>query len=154
MQAQDKNSDYKYWFTWGGMFYNKTATGNISYSFSLGDNFYKVGYLLHNVSKHSWISSGNSENADINAISISVGKRFQSEWWETTFFVGPAYVFGENDFPNVNNEKYDTIGLQTEMQILFRYANEFGIGVGLWGNLNLNNSYVGVNINLTLGNGK
>jgi hypothetical protein len=154
LQAQDKNSAYKYWFTWGGMFDGENLSGNISYSFSLGNNFYKIGYLVKDEFNPSPWGGGSFETADFNSISISIGKRFQSEWWQTTFFVGPAYVFGENDFPNGNNEKYDTIGLQTEMQILFRYADELGLGIGLWGNMNLNKSHVGININLTLGNGK
>ncbi len=152
LQAQEKETDYKYWMTLGGMFVGENVSGNIGYCFSLGTNFYKVGYLIQD--KFRSFGGGSVETADFNSIDISIGKSFQTEWWQVAFFVGSSYVFGAKSISNDFRENYDTIGLQTDIQLLFRYANELGIGLGLWGNINIKNSSAGVNINLTIGNGK
>ena len=45
-------------------------------------------------------------------------------------------------------------GLRTDIQLLFKLANEVGFGIGLYGNLNFIKNYAGVSVNITLGNGK
>ena len=152
LQAQEEDSSYKYWMTFGGGYIGENISGNLSYSFSLENNFYKVGWLIQD--EFHLFGGGSIITADFNSIDISVGKRFQSEWWQTTFFAGPSYVFGEKKVSNSNKEKYNTVGLQTDIQLLFRLADEIGIGVGLWGNANFEKSRVGININITMGNGK
>ncbi len=147
LQAQENNSDYKYWMTWGLMWINEDISGNLSYSFSISDNFYKVGWLIQDKFNPF---GGSFETAELNSIGVSIGKRFQNEWWHAAIFAGPSYVFGENKV----REKYDTIGLQTDIQLLFRFANEIGIGVGLWGNANFEKSRAGINVNITIDNGK
>ncbi len=128
------------------MIYDGYISGNLSYSFSIGDNFYKVGSVSYGKFMR--------ESPDFNSIDISIGKRFQSEWWQAAIFAGPSYVSVNKSIGNGNRENHGTIGLQTDIQLLFRYANELGIGIGLWGNLNKEKSSAGFNIVLTLGNGK
>ena len=154
LQAQDKDSSYKYWMTWGFMFLDGNVSGNLGYSFSIGENFYKTGWLVQDKFEPSPWGGGSIEMADFNSVDISIGKRYQSEWWQANVFAGPSYVFGDNSISNGNREKYNTIGLQTDIQLLLRLANEIGIGVGLWGNANFVKSHAGININITLGNGK
>jgi len=154
LQAQEDDSSYKYWMTWGFMLINDDISGNLGYSFSLAENFYKVSWLVQDKFEPSPWGGGSIEMADFNSIDISIGKRFQSEWWQSNIFVGPSYVFGGKDISTSNREKYSTIGLQTDIQLLFRLADEIGIGVGLWGNANFEKSRAGININITLGNGK
>ena len=147
LHAQADDSSYKYWMTFGFMFMNENISGNLGYSFSIGENFYKVGVLAKNEDFFS-------PKYKFRSIDISFGKRFISEWWQTSFFAGPSYVFGDNSTSNGNKEIYESIGLQTDIQLLFRLADEIGIGVGLWGNVNFEKSLVGINVNITLGNGK
>ncbi len=151
LQAQENDSNYKYWMTWGFMWINEDISGNLSYSFSIDDCFYKVGWLIQDEFNPF---GGSFETAELNSIDFSIGKRFQSKWWQAAFFAGPSYVFGENKVSNGDREKYDTFGLQTDIQLLFRLADEIGIGAGLWGNANFEKSLAGININITLGNGK
>ncbi len=147
LQAQEKNSSYKYWMTWGFMIVDNNISGNLGYSFSLGDNFYKVGIIVKD-------DSFFSPKYRFRSVDISIGKRFITEWWQANVFIGPSYVFGDNSISNGNREKYETVGLQSDIQLLFRLADEIGIGVGLWGNANFLKSNVGLNINITIGNGK
>jgi hypothetical protein len=149
--AQKGDSTYKYWMTVGG-WVDRDIRLNFNYSFSLGNNFYKVGYFIR---------GGFSQNPSIgndgylyNSFDISIGKRFQSEWFQVAFFAGPSYVFGKKQISPDNDEKFYTIGLETDVQLLFRPANEVGVGIGLYGNINFERSFVGININITLGNGK
>lgn len=151
LYAQNADTTYKYWMTIGGWI-NKDVSLNFNYNFSLGNNFYKVGYF---------IKGGFSQNPSIgedgylyNSVNISIGKRFQSEWFQASVFGGPSFVFGKKRISPNNTEKYNTVGLETDVQLLFRPANEVGIGIGLYGNLNFIKNYAGININLTLGNGK
>ncbi len=152
LQAQESDSSYKYWMTLGLGSFDDNISGNLSYSFSIGENFYKVGWLIQD--EFNPISGASFGSADFNSIDISIGKRFQSEWWQASFFAGPSFVFGENKISSGNRERYNTIGLQTDIQLLLRLADEIGIGVGLWGNANFEKSRAGINVNITLGNGK
>ncbi len=151
LQAQEKDSSYKYWMTFGLGSIGDNISGNLSYSFSVGENFYKVGWLIQD----EFNPIGSSfETVDFNSIDFSIGKRFESEWWQAVLFAGPSFLFGEKKVANGNRERYNTIGLQTDIQLLFKLADEIGIGVGLWGNANFEKSSAGININITLGNGK
>lgn len=146
-----EDTTYKYWISVGGWI-GKNVSLNFNYSFSLGGNFYKVGYFTR---------GGFSQNPSVgndgylfNTIDISVGKRLQSEWFQTSVFAGLSYVFGKKEISQGNYEKYYTLGLESDIQLLFRIADEIGLGVGLYGNLNFIKNYAGININLILGNGK
>lgn len=149
IKAQVDSTDYKYWMTWGFMI-NKDISGNLNYTFSLGDNFFKV-----NSFGRGSILGGPGENGfRYNSVDVSIGKRFQSEWFQATIFSGPAFVFGEQRQEHGNNNHFNTVGIQSDLQLLFRLANEVGIGIGLYSNLNFKSSFWGFNINITIGNGK
>lgn len=149
--AQEEEETIKYWITVGCWVDRDIAT-NISYSFSLGDNFYKVGYLSKG---DSFPFRGfGSDNILIRSVDISFGKRLQSDWFQLALFIGPSYVFGKKLLQTDKIEKFNSIGLEADIQLLFRLANEVGIGAGLYGNLNSVKNYIGINVNLTIGNGK
>ncbi len=146
--AQEKDTTYKYWVTLGlGVI--KTSI-NLSYNFSIDDKFYKVGYL----NRGGLLTTTGKDGYLYNSMDISIGKRLQTEWFQISLFSGPSYVFGKKRATSGDHEKYNTIGLETDAQLLFRAANEVGIGLGLYSNLNFERSYAGINISLTLGNGK
>jgi len=152
LTAQDSTNEYKYWLTLGaGVGVDEqTVSVNFNYSFSLGDNFYKIGYL-----HRGGILGGPGEDGLLNtAVDISIGKRIQSDWFQVSFFTGPSFIFGEKSIGHGDSEKFKTVGLETYMQLLFRPENALGIGFGVYGNLNFVKSYVGINLNLTIGNGK
>ena len=151
MSAQGKDSTYKYWMT-VGFFFNPDITFNLNYSFSLGNNFYKVGYQTKG---DGLIWGGFGKNKYLfRSLDFSIGRRLQSKWFQASLFIGPSYVFGKKLLMTNTVEDFSTIGLETDMQVLFRPANEVGIGIGLFGNLNFIKNSAGININLTLGNGK
>ncbi len=149
LYAQKEDSTYKYWMT-VGFWVHKDMTVNFDYNFSVNNNFYKIGYLINGIS----LWNGGLTSNNHRAINISIGKRLQTEWFQVAFFAGPSYVFGKKQISVDNDEKFNTIGLETDVQLLFKPANEVGIGIGLYGNLNFEKSFVGININITLGNGK
>lgn len=149
--AQEEDTAYKYWITLGG-WVERNASLNLNYSFSICDNFYKVGYFIRGGFSQS--PSVGDDGYLFNTIDISIGKRFQSEWFQASVFAGPSYIYGEKRISQGNNENYNTVGLESDVQLLFRLADEVGVGVGLYGNLNFEKIYAGLNVNLTLGNGK
>ena len=153
LKAQEQDSTYKYWMTLGLMAYNNNgATLNLSYSFNIGHNFYKAGYSAKGDILHTSVPA--KDGYQYQAVDVSIGKRWQSEWFQAALFAGPAYVFGKKRITYGNNEDYHTVGLNTDLQLLFRLANEVGIGVGLYGNVNFDHSYAGINVNFAIGNGK
>jgi hypothetical protein len=151
LAAQEKDTTYKYWITVGAWI-GRNLSENLSYNFSLGDNFYKVGYFIRG--GFSETPSVGEDGYLFNTVDISVGKRLQSKWFQSSMFVGPSFVFGKKRASFGNTDDYETAGLEADIQLLFRPANEVGIGVGLYGNLNFVKNYIGLNVNLTLGNGK
>ena len=159
--AQEKDTIYKYWITIGGGFWpEQDISFNINYSFSpnfsflSGDNFFKVGYLSKGGFSFGENLGVGSDGYLYNTIDISIGKRLLSEWFMACVFLGPSYVFGKERTPYGPYKQFRTFGLESDIQLLFRPGNDIGIGVGLYSNLNLANFYTGININITLGNGK
>lgn len=152
--AQGEDTTYKYWITIGGMLTNEVASINLGYSFSLGSNFYKASYLQKSGFSLSSNSVVGNDGYLYNSIDVSIGRRLQSEWFQAALFIGPSYLFGKKEVTENNYENYNTVGLQSDLQLLCRIADEVGIGVGLYGNLNFENNYAGLNVNVTLGNGK
>jgi hypothetical protein len=145
--SQDNDSSYKYWMTLGIMPLFNDVSVSFSYNFSIKDNFYKIGYQK----KGNSITEGLGHM--FNTIDISYGKRIISEWIFADFFIGPSYIYGEK-LAAKNRENFKTAGLQADTQLLFRMANEIGIGFGLYGNLNFERSYTGFSLYFTIGNGK
>jgi hypothetical protein len=138
----------------GAIYFNENNISvGASYAFSLGDYFFKAGYLARGA-----FSLGDGPGYDntghyYKSVDICLGQRFQSEWFQSAFFAGPAYVFGKK---RVNDEiiNYGTAGLQTDIQLLFRAANEIGLGIGLYANFNFEQSFAGINLNISFSNGK
>ena len=151
LHAQNEENSYKYWMTIG-FWAHRDVNINANYCFSLMTNYYKVGYFMR-----GGLSEEPTTDEDgylIQSIDLSIGKRLQSKWFQASLFGGPAFVFGKRRISVFNDEKFNTVGLETDIQLLFRLANEVGLGVGLYGNLNFIKNYAGININITLGNGK
>jgi len=154
LPAQEKDTTYKYWMTIGVMIVNWDFTGNFNYTFSLNDNFYKVNYLTKGADVIAQQQLPGREGIFYNSIDVSIGKRIKSKWFQASFFAGPAYVYGEKYIDTNRKDKFKTAGLQMDAQFLFRLANEVGIGVGLFANLNFEKNFMGFDVNITLGNGK
>ncbi len=87
------------------------------------------------------------------SIDVSIGKRLQSEWFQTAFFIGPSYIFGKKRNNNLVNN-FTAFGFQSDIQSIFRLANEIGVGLDFFANLNFERSFIGLDINITMGNGK
>lgn len=150
-QEKDSAAVYKYWITTGA-WVDRVLTLNCSYSFSSGSNFYKVGYIRHG---ENFPFGGIDLNGVIsNSVDVSIGKRYQTTWFQVSHFIGPCLVFGKKSISLDKNESFATAGIEMITQLLFRPANEVGIGFGLIGNINFEKSYAGLTINITLGNGK
>ncbi len=160
-EAQKEEASYKYWITIGGGFWpDQDISLNINYSFSpsfsflTGGTFFKVGYLTKGGFSFNRNIGVGEDGFLYNTIDLSIGKRLLSERFIACLFLGPSYIYGEERTPYGPYYKFRTFGLESDIQLLFRLANEVGIGVGLYGNLNFVNNYAGMNINITLGNGK
>ena len=105
LKAQNEENIYKYWMTLGCGFQNKYIAINFNYSFSLGDNYYKVGFFERG--EFNPFGDGLSPGEDgylIHSVDISIGKRFQSKWFEASFWGGPSYLFGEKKITADNYE--------------------------------------------------
>lgn len=143
-----RREQFKYWLTFGYWVFTE-ASINLSYSFSLAHNFYKIGYAI----RGSQLGGTGKDGRLYYSLDYSIGKRVQSPWFSYAFFIGPSYLWGVRKNLN-SDEHFTTVGLRGDLQLLFRPANEFGFGLGFYGNLNFEKCFVGVNIDLTIGNGK
>lgn len=153
--CQNNDSTYKYWMTIGIWNQNQEMTFNLDYSHSLGDYFYKVGFLF----KGEWSPLGSSNIAGPDkyifyTVRTSIGKRFQSKWFQTSVFCGPALLFGDKGINYDLDKKFTTVGLESKIQLLIKPANEVGFGISFYGNLNPMKNFEGINLNVTIGNGK
>lgn len=149
-QSKDTVSNYKYWVS-AGIWADREVTYNLNYSFASANCFYKAGYMRKG--EHFMGGIGKDEII-FNTFDFSIGTRMQTKWFQASYFIGPSFLFGKQHLLSDEIVNYKTFGLQMETQLLFRPANEFGIGIGLYANVNLKRHYAGLNINVTLGNGK
>jgi hypothetical protein len=147
---QRNDTTYKYWMTGGIMLQSKDASVNVSYNFSINDFFYKVGYRAVGGAP---LQRFGSLEREFNTFDISIGRRTISDWVFAAFFIGPCFIYGDK-LVDHDIKNFNTIGLQVDAQLLFRLANEIGIGLGLFGNLNFERAYAGIGLNVTIGNGK
>jgi hypothetical protein len=127
--AQEEDSSYKYWITVGrGFWPEQDISFNINYSFSpnfsflSGDNFFKVGYLTEGGFSFNKLGVG-KDGFRYNTVDISIGKRLLSEWFMACLFLGPSYVFGEKRTLRGPYEKFKTLGVESDIQLLFRPGN-------------------------------
>lgn len=151
--CQSIDTTYKYWMSAGFWIEEQRGiTFEGDYTFSLDNNFYKVAYLYRG-------GLLGDMNADVGkyifgSVNILAGKRLQSKWFQASLFCGPSYVYGSRGITGGFNEKFNTAGLDLQTQLIFRLANEIGIGIGLNGNLNFVKNFGDIFINITIGNGK
>jgi len=155
IQSQDKDSVYKYWMT-GGIWFQEYLQGSVtlSYQFSLDNYFYKVGYLVNGA---AGLDGGFIANADdflFRSVNISIGDRLEDRYYQIATFIGPAYVFGEERNNKNELENFSTVGLQVDAQFVFKPVSEIGLGLGLYSNLNVKQSFYGMNVLINIGNGK
>ena len=122
--GQSKDTTYKYWMTIGISAENYVGiTFDADYSFSLGDYFYKVGYL----------SKGGIESGDMpyggqwffRSYNVSIGKRYMVRWFQASLFCGPSYVhiIKGNDF--ISDETFHTVGLAAQVQLLLKLPKKW-----------------------------
>lgn len=137
---------YKYWLTFStGFIPQNYISSSYSYHFSWREYFIKAGIF----GRISWSLSG----LQCTSYDISLGKRNLTKWFMGSYYLGLAYTKGELR-DNGNTNRFNTIGLQGNVQYVLRLADEIGIGVGGYANLNYFRSYLGAEINFTIGNGK
>lgn len=143
--------DYKYWLASGIFLHpNAFASSSFSYNFSIGDYFYKVGAL----GRGGLLRKGaGKDGLRFEEYDISIGRRRMSEWFISGYFGGISYING-NIKRGVEPEPFRTIGIQTQVYGLFRFADEFGFGISIYGNLNSIRSFYGGEILFTMSNAK
>jgi hypothetical protein len=147
--SEDRDSTYKYWLTLG-FWADRDVSSTLNYSFSLGDDFFTVGYF----DRSGMLGGLASDGFHFKAVNASIGERVQSTWFHISGFIGPSYVFGRKLISGGSQESFNTFGIDLQTQLMFRPANEVGIGLALYGNLNLVRNYSGFRFMLTFGNGK
>ncbi|NLT51274.1 MAG: hypothetical protein GXX85_10185 [Ignavibacteria bacterium] len=151
--AQESDSTNSYWMTLGFFINpvdNSELTGNFDLNYKIKDFFYKVGFFAQGGVLKQFGESGYS----FRKIDISIGKRILSEWFHSSLFIGPTFIYGEKEQTMTNYTTFNTVGLEANLQLLLRIANEVGIGFGIYGNINYEHSFAGASLYITIGNGK
>jgi len=85
----------------------------------------------------------------ISDINISIGKREFGRFYHISGFIGPGLVIGDVDF-----DRFTTIGLSINIQLVFKPIKPAGIGIGIYGNLNNRQSVIGIRGIIHFSNGK
>ena len=152
--CQNKDTTYKYWMPIGIETEPTYFTFHTGYCFSINDNFYKAGYFIKgDLGPDGFLTAMPGKYA-FRSLSALIGKRAQAKWFAAYAFGGVAYVDGLKGISNGATEKIHTFGLQAEAYLLFRIANEVGIGLSGIANANPTKCFVGSAITFTIGNGK
>ena len=146
----DKHA-YKYWMTIGFGGNGDVFAGNLAYNFSWNSFFGKVGYHTYGDELITRFHHGDHE---FRAFDFSVGQRLKSRWVNFTAFQGVSMAQVEESLKPGETKKFYTPGLQTELQVILKPADELGMGIGILANLNPVHSYAVVTANLSLSNGK
>lgn len=124
------------------------------YNFTFRGNFYSVGYVRKDESTPGTDFIPAPDKFRLNSFTVSIGNRFQSKWFDASVYCGPSFVYGNKGINSDIEEKFTAMGLHSMIQLLFRYENALGIGLGLYSNLNFVKNFQGINVIFTFGNGK
>lgn len=152
-QPPDSTIKYRYFISFGGYGQENSAVYSVSYSFSLDKVFYKAGYLTKG-SNIFW-GKRNSKEFYCSSFALSVGYRIKTKWLHITPFIGPALVYGPTRKGGLGSmDSFNEPGVQLETLVSFRISKAAGIGVGLYGNWNIEENFSGINILIDFGNGK
>jgi hypothetical protein len=160
--CQEKDTTYKYWMTFslGGWPTERVVVPHSAYSFSYHNKYYKIAYFSWG---RDWPFepplSALPNSYILRSLSVSIGKRYRSNWFEASGFIGPSFVYGKKGLyydsnHNAIDKKVYSPGIEAEVQFLFRPAKEVGMGVGFYADMNFLKNFAGAMVTLTLGNGK
>lgn len=152
--CQENDTTYKYWLPIGVQMETGNFTFHTGYCFSVANNFYKAGYFLKGDILPSGYSKADPGKYVFRSFSALMGKRTQTKWFAAYAFGGLSYVEGSKGISSGIDKKIHTVGLQAEVYLLFRIANEIGIGVSGMGNVNATKCFVASTVTFTIGNGK
>ncbi|MDR2011176.1 MAG: hypothetical protein LBQ22_11925 [Bacteroidales bacterium] len=90
----------------------------------------------------------------VNDIHAGAGLRFEDRWYHFSFFIGPS--FATTWTPNELNPKesfiHHQLGAHVEIQTIFKYFYDLGIGAALYGSFNKRYQVVGVQLQLYFSN--
>jgi hypothetical protein len=151
--CQNKDTTYKYWMPIGIAMEPWYYTLHTGYCFSIGDNFYKAGYFVKTDPLGDIYGASPGKFA-LRSFSALIGKRVQWKWFAAYAFGGISYVDGSEGINDWKDKIIHTVGLQAEIHLLLRPANEVGIGLSGFANANAAKCFVGSTVTLTIGNGK
>ena len=115
----------------------------INYYRSVGNNFYQIGF-----DETFSVFGGNRIIGNINT---GIGKRIFNKYFLGAGFIGPNFVFGKI---RDDNKHFFTIGIASNIQIIFKPIKDFGIGTELFANLNFKVSTIGFRLILHISNAK
>jgi hypothetical protein len=155
--AQEKETNYKYWLNFGiGGQHELSSSFALNYNFSIEKHFLQAGYhfsgAIINLNGGFLQPSGGNI---LHAYNISYGERLMSNYFLSAAFIGPSLVTGKvnNQADNIS-KSYTTIGLSIEAQWIFRAANELGLGIEFYGNLNRYQNISAISFIIYLSNNK
>ena len=144
--AQDSVKTFKWWYNSGRGVGTKGFHVGANYNFSIRKQYYQVGY---NLGEYNLF--GNT----LHLLNFGIGKRIIKRYFLLAGFIGPAYVWAtENYFNNRSIFMYSTIGLVSNLQLIFKPIKFLGVGIELYGNANFKQSTGGIRISFHISNNK
>ena len=90
----------------------------------------------------------------LNDFHAGAGLRFEDRWYHFGFFIGPSWA--TTLVPNEENPKISTLnhqlGAHVELQLIYKYFYDMGVGVSLYGSFNKRYQVAGVQLTFYFSN--
>jgi hypothetical protein len=129
------------WFSIG---FGVASPYDISFSSSANFGRNNIFQIAMHASDNFKLSGGFPVNGS-GAVSLSYGLSNVNDLGRIAFFLGPAYAWGEYYNSDVDTN-YKTIGVVTNLQLVFTPVKEMGIGLEMYANLNPKEVTAGISV--------
>lgn len=118
----------------------------IDYHLNIKNRYYQIGVMrtkeLKGLFPANYIRV-------FNDFHFSMGKKIENVKMAYFGYAGPSIIYGKNHY---SEEAYVTIGVQGQLQCIYKHFFDVGMGLTLYGNINFRYSSAGIRLNIFFSN--
>ena len=144
----NKTSDYKRWIILAtGQGFPQDDSKGLSYNFGRND-FYQ---LAINCNSDFTLDETTPR---FSFVSIAKGYCLSDRFTHVALFVGPAYLWGSRKYIHNSDNRFKSVGVVSNIQIVFKPLSVLGVGSDIFYLLNYNKNSLGIRMVLFIGHNK
>lgn len=162
-EANNSRKENSFWLTLGTGYslpVNSLPVLVSNFTYDYNDNLFTLRYIMNRELK---IAFGDRPLNVVHDIGLMYGRLFLRKSFSLTFSGGLSYVFGNKRGKKLPPDGWldlvdhyaevpiSTVGVPLEGNLFFTPSKHFGFGFNLFGNINIEQSYIGIGFSAIIG---